>query len=60
MSDYRLYYLDAYGRPGLPETLSASSDEEALKATQLMKFRKCEIFQGRRLVASLGGQRLVG
>jgi hypothetical protein len=51
--------LDTYGRLVLPEELSVSSDAEALKAAQLMKFQKCEIWQGRRLVASLNGQRLV-
>ena len=60
MSDYCLYTLDADGRLSLPEKLSASSDAEALKAARLMKFQKCEIWQGRRLVASLDGQRLVG
>ena len=60
MSNYRIYYLDERGGLGFPEELSATSDQQALEEAHLKKFRKCEIWEGRRLVASLGGQRLTG
>jgi len=60
MSSYRIYYLDERGGLGLPEDLSATSDQQALEEEHLKKFRKCEIWDGRRLVASLDGHRLTG
>ena len=60
MSSYRIYYLNERGGLGLPEELSATSDQQALEEAHLKKFWKCEIWDGRRLVASLGGHRFAG
>lgn len=55
MGDYRLYCLDGTSRiQRVAEVISASSDEEALAAARaLNKPMSCEIWQGRRLVATI-------
>jgi hypothetical protein len=58
MSSYRIYCLDECGALRLPEEVSAASDQQALAAARLRKFHKCEVWEGRRLVACLDGHRL--
>ena len=54
MPDYRLYSLDGTRRiAGAAEVLSADSDEEALAAARSLGKAPCEVWQGRRLVATL-------
>ncbi len=55
MSDYRLYCLDGAKRiQRAADVISASSDKEAIAlARALNKPTACEIWQGRRLVATL-------
>jgi hypothetical protein len=62
MPDYRIYCLDGAGTISFAEELSASSDEEAIaKAHQLKrKTLKCEVWRGRKLVATLSTQDLAG
>ncbi len=48
-----MYTLDELGRIGFAEELFAKSDQQALDAAWQKSFRKCEIWRGRRLVASL-------
>ena len=60
MARYRMYTLDDQGGLGWAEEVTVDSDQKALEAARLRKFRKCEIWEGRRLVASLDGHRLTG
>ena len=62
MPDYRIYCLDGAGKIDFAQELSANSNQEAIaKAQQLYrKTLKCEIWQGRRLVATLNSQDLAG
>lgn len=55
MRDYRLYCLDGARRiQRAAEVISAPSDDEAVaRARALKKPMVCEIWQGRRLVATL-------
>ena len=55
MEDYRLYCLDGAQRiQRAAEVINARSDEEAIaQARALEKPTACEIWQGRRLVATL-------
>jgi hypothetical protein len=55
MADYRLYCLDGAGRISLADWVQADSDEEAVgKARTMMgEALKCELWQGKRLVATL-------
>ena len=55
MSDYRLYCLDGSGQiAGVPELVSASSDEEAIAAAKAMhKPYRCELWLGSHLIAEL-------
>jgi hypothetical protein len=56
MQDYRLYCLDGAGRLGLAEWMKATDDADALRQAREQKpdALKCEVWQGRRLVAALG------
>jgi hypothetical protein len=60
MARYRMYSLDAFGRIGYAEDLNASTDEEAIaKVREIEPASKvCEIWEGRRLVATLKDQQL--
>jgi hypothetical protein len=60
MTRYRIYTLDDQGSLDFPEELDANNDRQALEAAQQKKFRRCEIWEGRRLVASLDDHRLTG
>ena len=55
MRDYRLYCLDGAKRIArAAEVISASSDQDAVAAARkLGKPTACEIWQGRRLVATI-------
>ena len=54
-SNYRLYCLDGYGHISLAEWLDADNDQDAIRQAQFLKrdARKCEVWNGRRLVAQL-------
>jgi hypothetical protein len=59
MAEYRIYLLDEQGSLHSPEELVADGDQQALEAAwRMTKFQKCEVWEGRRLVASLDGKRL--
>ena len=62
MTNYRLYRLDGAGRIGLAEWLEASDDDDALRqANDLTKeASKSELWEGRRLIATLDKHRLTG
>lgn len=55
MRDYRLYCLDGAKRiQRAAEVISAPSDEEAVAKARALKMPlACEIWQGRRLVATI-------
>lgn len=62
MANYRLYRLDGAGNISLAEWIEAADDDDALRQTSdLTKdATKCEVWQGKRLVASLDGNRSTG
>ena len=55
MSDYRLYCLDGSGNIGFADWIRAADDRDAVAQARLLKraARKCEVWQGNRLVATL-------
>ena len=55
MPYYRVYCLDPRGKvTSAAEVLSVRSDEAAIEAAKALKKRvKCEIWEGRRLVAEI-------
>ena len=55
MLRYRVYCLDAAGRIDFAEVLLAADDSDAVVKARATHngARKCEIWQGKRLVASL-------
>ena len=55
MANYRLYCLDGAGRiTGAADVIEAPSDEEAIAiARERSPETRCEIWQGRRLVATI-------
>jgi hypothetical protein len=56
LQDYRLYCLDRAGRLGLAEWMEATDDGDAMRQAREQKpdALKCEVWQGRRLVAAIG------
>ena len=62
MRDYRLYCLDGVKRIArAAEVITAGSDDEAVaQARELHKPAACEIWQGRRLVATIPAARANG
>jgi CO dehydrogenase nickel-insertion accessory protein CooC1 len=54
MVEYRLYAVDGDGNLGLPDLIGATDDEEAIAKARELKpdMRRCEIWQGKRLVAA--------
>ena len=62
MASYRLYCLDGAGEIELADWIEAADDADAVRQAQKLKkdARKCEVWQGRRLVATLDDQRLTG
>jgi len=57
-----LYCLDGAGEIELADWIEAADDADAVRQAQKLKkdARKCEVWQGRRLVATLDDQRLTG
>ena len=55
MATYRLYCMDAAGKIGLADFIEAQDDDEAIRKARTLKAggRKCEVWLGKRLVASL-------
>ena len=52
--NYRLYCFDGVGKVWAPDWLRASSDDEAIALAQAMDVGvKCEIWEGKRLVATI-------
>jgi hypothetical protein len=62
MASYRLYCLDGLGHISLADWIEASSDDDAVAEARRMKIggSKCEVWDGKRLVARLGAQELSG
>jgi hypothetical protein len=60
MRHYRLYCLDGAGRISLAEWIDAADDEDAIRQAQDMKrgALRCEVWSGKRLVATLDAQAL--
>jgi hypothetical protein len=60
MPNYRLYCLNDAGGISLAETIIASDDQDAINQARELKqdALKCEVWDGRRLVATLNGQDL--
>lgn len=60
MLDYRLYCLDGTGTISLAEWIQAQDDEDAIQQARSHKsaVRKCEVWQGNRLVANLDASEL--
>jgi hypothetical protein len=59
--NYRLYCLDARGQISMAEWIDAEDDQDAIRQAQASKqdARKCEVWDGNRLVARLDSQDLV-
>jgi len=60
MAEYRIYCLDAVGKISFADVIQAEDDEQAVAIAHEMKpeARKCEVWIGRRLVASLDENQL--
>ena len=58
MPSYRMYSLDADGRIGFPEEIAATDNQEAISQVRKIKphAKQCEIWEGKRLITSLGLQ----
>jgi hypothetical protein len=54
---YRVYGYDAANRSLAAEWIKAASDAEAIATIQAAGFNKCEVWDGRRLVAQLEDER---
>ena len=54
MADYRLYGLDNSGKFSFAEWIKAYDDSDAVQQVRILQntARKCEVWQGNRLVAS--------
>jgi hypothetical protein len=58
---YRVYMFDLHRRAVSADFITAASDEDAIAAAEASDFgHKCEIWEQRRLVAQLGGERRTG
>ena len=60
MVDYRLYCQDAGGNISFADWIEAVDDDDAVRQARLLKqsARRCEVWQGNRLVASLDAPEL--
>lgn len=60
MSSYRVYFLNGAGRIELPEWIEAADDADAMRQAQELKedARRCEVWQGKRLVGAIDNERL--
>ncbi len=58
--DYRIYRLDAVGMIEPTELIAAPDDDEAIRQARSIgrNGRKCELWQGKRLVVTLDRQEL--
>lgn len=58
--DYRVYRLDAVGMIAPMELVAAPDDDEAIRQARRLgrNGRRCELWQGKRLVVSLDSQEL--
>ncbi len=58
--DYRIYRLDAVGMIAPTELIAAPDDNEAIRQARRIgrNGRKCELWQGKRLVVALDRQEL--
>jgi len=54
---YRVYRFDLAQKQVTADFLKAASDNEAIAAAQLSSATKCEIWDGKRLVAQLDSER---
>lgn len=61
MSTYRIYSLNEYGRIGYAEEIDADGDRSAIDLVRERwpTARQCELWEGRRLVATMRGRELV-
>jgi hypothetical protein len=52
-----MYTLDESGRIDFPQEILADGDQQVLATIRAMKrnFRKCEVWNGHRMVAALNG-----
>lgn len=58
-STYRVYSYDGVHKVLTAEMIEAETDEEALREAEAAGFgTKCEIWEGNRLVAEIGAERL--
>lgn len=58
MATYRLYRLDGVDKVASAEWIDAEDDETAIESAETMHGgRKCELWQGDRLVAVVDGRR---
>lgn len=58
MATYRLYCLDGVGKVASAQWIEADDDSAAIDAAEnLHAGRKCELWQGERLVATVEGRR---
>lgn len=54
MSDYRLYSYDGAGKVWAADWIAAASDDEAIAAAQSLNTGvKCEVWKGKRYVATV-------
>jgi hypothetical protein len=60
MQHYRLYCLDGQGSISLAEWIEATDDADAIRQAQELKrgALRCEVWLGKRLVATLDGRAL--
>jgi hypothetical protein len=56
--NYRVYCFDGIGKVWTAEWIQAPTDEEAIEAARAMDVGvKCEVWEGRRLVATVDAKR---
>lgn len=57
---YRLYCMDGAGKIDLADWIEAADDEEAIRKARALKANssKCEVWQGARLIRTLGDRDL--
>lgn len=62
MADYRIYCMDGVGKIHFAEEIEAEDDTVAIGIARASKANaiKCEVWQGKRLVAKLDAQDLAG
>ena len=60
MPEYRLYCLDGGGQIGFADWIEANDDGDAITEARQLKQngRKCEVWRGTKLVATLDGDDL--